>query len=53
MLYQPYKFIWSSGPAITAHGSLVLKQEIHIQIQIQHTILITGALNLVITGKYR
>jgi hypothetical protein len=25
--------IWGSGPAITAHGSLDLKQEIQIQIQ--------------------
>jgi hypothetical protein len=27
--------VWGSGPAITAHGSLDLKQEIQIQIQIQ------------------
>jgi hypothetical protein len=27
-----------SGPAITAHGSLDLKQEIQIQIQIRHIV---------------
>jgi hypothetical protein len=33
-----------SGPALTAHGSLDLKQEIQIQIQIEHQSVKIGLL---------